>query len=92
VNEFKLDPIFECATLEEMYLDGIYDLKSGISSDLDPLVSLAKWIIKAFLVRCRQKFKVEVAHRCGKFLGTRVQGVIIELNEKDMAEVDWEIN
>jgi hypothetical protein len=50
----------------------------------NPSLEFAKWIIKAFLVRCRQKFKAEVAHRCGKFLGTRIQGVIIELNEKDM--------
>jgi hypothetical protein len=63
VNKFKLEPIFECATLEKVYFDGIYDPKSGIPGNLDPLVSLAKWAIKGFLVRCRQKVKVEVTRR-----------------------------
>jgi hypothetical protein len=92
VNEFKLDPVFECATLEEVYLDGIYDRRFGRPSDLDPLVGLAKWVMKGFL-ECRgQKVEIEVARRCGRFLGTRGQGTIVELNDKDLAEVEWEIN
>lgn len=90
VNEFKLHPILECATLEEVYFDGIYDLRYGHPSDLNALVGLAKWIFKDFLVRRGQKVKVEVARRCGKFR-TRVPGTIIALNDKEMAEVDFEV-
>lgn len=80
-DRFLLGRIFECKKLEEVYFDGIYMATRywGDPVDLDPLVELAKWIIKGFRDQ-GQKVQLEVGRRCGRWLG-RVPGAIIALED-----------
>jgi hypothetical protein len=85
VEKFYLGPLLECDRVQEIYFDGIYvPVKFGGSpSDLDPILELAKWLMKEFLARRSQKVQVEVARRTGRWLGCRVAGRAVELDEKD---------
>jgi hypothetical protein len=92
VEHFDFLPILQCEKLEKIYFDGTYVGVHGGGSptNLDPLVPLAKWLIKAFLVRRGQKVRVEVGRRWGRWNG-RVAGSFIQLNDNDMEDVTREI-
>jgi hypothetical protein len=92
VEHFYFWPILQCKKLEKIYFDGIYVGVHGGESltNLDPLVPLAKWLIKAFLVRRGQKVQVEVESRWGRWSG-RIAGTFIQLSNKDMEDVTREI-
>jgi hypothetical protein len=92
VDHFDFRPILECKKLEEIYFDGIYVGVHGGGSptNLDSLVPLAKWLMKAFLVRRVQKVQVEVGRQWGRWNG-RVAGSFIQLNDNDMEDVTREI-
>ncbi|KAF1838166.1 hypothetical protein BDW02DRAFT_605452 [Decorospora gaudefroyi] len=90
VSQFKLDGIFGCEELEDVYIDGIYSWpsKGGHSSHLDVLEELGKWLMKGFLVRRkpRRGIEVELVRRCGAWRG-RVTGDMIVLDEEDLDDI-----
>jgi hypothetical protein len=90
INRFKLETIFGCTRLEEVYIDGIHIRPSqgGKATDLDVLENVGKWMMKSFLVQRSPKrgIQVELVRRWGCWNG-RVRGDLIVLEGKDMAEV-----
>ncbi|KAG9190353.1 beta-glucosidase [Alternaria panax] len=94
IDRFKLETIFGCTSLEEIYIDGIYDRPSrgGDVADLDVLEDLGKWMMKGFLVERNLKrgIQVELVRRWGAWRG-RVGGALVTLNNTDMAQVRMRI-
>jgi hypothetical protein len=88
VENFQLRPMLECEKLENIYFDGIHvgARGGGSPANLEPLVPLARWLLKAFIVRRGQKVEVEVVRRWGRWNG-RVAGTFIQLDDEDMADV-----
>jgi hypothetical protein len=87
VDRFKLQPIFDCRNLEEVYIDSIYvhPFRGGAPSDLDVVEDLSKWMIKGFLVRRDPDhgIQVELVRRWGVWRG-RVAGVLVTVEEDDL--------
>ena len=94
IDRFKLKTIFGCTKLEEVYIDGIYmrPSRGGKEADLDVLEEVSKWMMTSFLVQRNLKFgiQVELVRRWGCWRG-RVGGVLVALDDKDMAEVKTRI-
>ncbi|KAI4674515.1 uncharacterized protein J4E88_008251 [Alternaria novae-zelandiae] len=90
IDRFKLETILGCTKLEEVYIDGIYmrPSRGGKEADLDVLEEVSKWMMKSFLVQRKPErgIQVELVRRWGCWRG-RVRGTLVELNDKDMAEV-----
>ena len=94
IDRFKLKTIFGCTKLEEVYIDGIYmrPSRGGKEADLDVLEEVSKWMMTSFLVQRNLKpgIQVELVRRWGCWKG-RVDGVLVALDDKDMAEVKTRI-
>lgn len=90
VSMFHLLDIFDCANLEDVYIDGIYaePSRGGDPSHLDGLEALAKWMMRGFRARRlpRRGIRVEVVRRWGAWKG-RESGEMVELGEEDLREV-----
>jgi hypothetical protein len=88
VEHFQLRPMLECEKLENIYFDGIHVRARGGGSpaNLESLVPLARWLLKAFIVRRGQKVEIEVARRWGWWNG-RLAGTFIQLDDEDIADV-----
>ncbi|KAH6864841.1 hypothetical protein BKA58DRAFT_431451 [Alternaria rosae] len=94
IDRFKLETIFGCTRLEEVYIDGIYmrPSRGGKEADLDVLEDASKWMMKSFLVRRNPErgIQVELVRRWGCWRG-RVRGTLLELDDVDLAEVKTRI-
>ena len=90
IDRFKLETIFGCTRLEEVYIDDIYmrPSRGGKEADLDVLEEVSNWMMKSFLVQRNPErgIQVELVRRWGCWRG-RVRGTLVELDDKDMAKV-----
>jgi len=87
--------IFGCENLEEVYIDGVYiqPYWGGDPAHLNMLEDLGKWLMKRFLVQrgLRRGIQVELVRLWGCRRCRHVKGALVELDNKDMAEVKTRI-